>query len=264
MQDFSSHKPVFKFHWFYSLAFLLFCIWLCCFFLFPKPVFAEHPGQNHIHKTETQFFNNDFISKQKKANRAYLSTQAVFPFQSVDNQTIHNNKYLMTKTDYYSKAKEYFSKRNIPLHHFLNIGIGAILIESFYPFKTTAYPFFVYISYRKEKWGQVKIPIIFSFQYEPLFNPNSRDRIHGLTGVRYPTSFDLTLFHVDLMAGFSLPAALDFEKEKPALELRLLFTHIIGSKASSHRLYFQWGAKARLKERFLPGFVIQIGLDNHL
>ena len=79
---------------------------------------------------------------------------------------------LLAKTNGYLKAKKYFEKRKRPLHHFLDIGVGAILIESFYPFKTTSHPFFAYINYRKEKWGQTKLPIIFSFQYESLLIKN--------------------------------------------------------------------------------------------
>ena len=163
--------------------------------------------------------------------------------------------------DSYSKATKYFTERERPLHHFLDIGLTATLIESLYPLQTTAYPFSAYINYRKERWGRIKLPVILSLQYEKLFNKQN-SRIHTLIGLRYPVSHDLSLFHAGLMAGVSFPAELSFKD--PALEFRLLFTHIIGPKAGAHRLYFQWGAKASWKKRFQPGLIIQLGLDSHL
>ena len=64
------------------------------------------------------------------------------------------------------------------------------------------------------------------------------------------------------MAGTSIPVS--FKTEEMALELRLLFTHIIGPKAATKRLYFQWGAKANLREEFQYGLIVQLGLDMHL
>ncbi len=171
---------------------------------------------------------------------------------------------VVAKTNYYKKAQKYFIERERPLHHFLDFGIGLTLIESFYPFETTAYPFTAYLNYRREKWGSTKIPIIFSFHYESLFKQNYNSRIHTLAGIRYPTSHDLRLFHVEFLAGVSVPLNFSFKMEKWALEARLLFTHIIGPKAGHHRLYFQWGAKARLKQQFRSGLIVQLGLDNHL
>ena len=177
----------------------------------------------------------------------------------------NTSSLLLAKTDYYAKAKKYFEERKRSLHHFLDIGVGATLIESFYPFEMTAWPFFVYVNYRREKWSQTKIPIIFSFQYEPLFNSEASHRVHALAGLRYPPTHDLSPFHVDFMAGvsFSLKSS-DLKKDKMAMELRLLFTHIIGPKASPYRLYFQWGAKARVTNPFQSGLVVRLGLDNHL
>ena len=173
-----------------------------------------------------------------------------------------SNKISVAKKDYYIKATEYFKKRARPLRHFLDLGVGGTFIESFYPLKTTSHPFFAYINYRKERWGKTKIPIIFSFQYEALFNQAVHSRVHALTGFRYPTSHDLTLFHVDFMLGTSVPVL--FKLEEIALELRLLFTHIIGPKDATKRLYFQWGTKTRLKDRFQYGLIVQVGLDMHL
>ena len=177
----------------------------------------------------------------------------------------HTSSALLAKTDYYSKARKYFEERKRPLHHFLDIGVGATLIESFYPFEMTAWPFFVYVNYRREKWGQTKIPLIFSFQYESLFNSEVSNRVYALTGMRYPLTNDLSLFHVDFMAGvsFSLKSS-DLKKDKIAMELRLLLTHVIGPKASPYRLYFQWGAKARVTNPFQSGLIVQLGLDSHL
>ena len=207
-------------------------------------------------------------------NKKYLSSLLILSclfFLFHETATAKYNKDIASispvftvKRNPYGEAKEYFIKRKRPLHHFLDMGIGATLIESFYPFEMTAYPFFVYLSYRREKWGQVKIPVIFSFQYEALFNKNTTHRVHALTGLRYPTSHDLSLFHVDFMTGFSLPLSPSFKEDSLALELRLLFTHIIGPKASTHRLYLQWGVKAQLKNQFRSGLIIQVGLDNHL
>ncbi|MDE0518507.1 MAG: hypothetical protein OXH36_02980 [Bdellovibrionales bacterium] len=195
-----------------------------------------------------------------KSNSVILSLSP--PTPTYNSLSTQKTPFLLAKKNDYVKAKEYFKKRKRPLHHFLDLGIGGVLIESFYPFKTTSHPFFAYISYRKEKWRQTKIPIIFSLQYESLFNQKSHSRIHALAGLRYPTSHDLTLFHVDFMAGTSAPAS--FKLEEIALELRLLFTHIIGPKAATKRLYFQWGTKARLKDRFQYGLIGQVGLDIHL
>ena len=181
----------------------------------------------------------------------------------VESVTSISSSFIV-KTNYYNKAKKYFIERERPLRHFLDIGVGATLIESFYPFEMTAYPFFVYLNYRREKWWDIKIPIIFSFQYESPFNKYTFHRIHALTGFRYPISHDLTTFHVDLMTGFSFPLSLSFKEDSLALESRLLFTHIIGPKASTHRLYFQWGFKAQIGNQIRSGLIIQIGLDNHL
>ena len=165
----------------------------------------------------------------------------------------------------YAKAQEYFAKRQRPLRHFLDLGIGATLIESLYPFEMTAYPFSVYANYRREKWGQLKLPLIFSLQYAPLFNRHTPSRLHTLAGIRYPASHDLKLFHIDFHLGVSFPLDFSFKIHKPALELRLLLTHIIGPKDSRHRLYFQWGPKAQLtKKRFRSGLIVHLGLDNHL
>ena len=185
--------------------------------------------------------------------------------ESIKPLGLHASNMLLAKTNYYVKAKEYFEERQRPLHHFLDIGIGATLVESFYPFEMTAWPFYLYLNYRREKWGQKKIPVIFSVQYEPLFNKNDSNRIHTLAGLRYPTTHDLSPFHVDFMVGisFSLKSS-DLKKDRTAMELRLLFTHIIGPKASPYRLYFQWGAKARVTNPFQSGLVVQLGLDSHL
>ncbi|MDE0119693.1 MAG: hypothetical protein OXM55_06785 [Bdellovibrionales bacterium] len=190
-----------------------------------------------------------------------LSTQNKY-IEKISLNKKESPSLLLAKKNYYIKAANYFKQRKRPLHHFLDLGIGGVLIESFYPFKTTSYPFFAYINYRKEKWGQTKIPIIFSFQYESLLNQKSHSRIHALGGLRYPTSHDLTLFHVDFMVGTSVPVL--FKIEEIALELRLLFTHIIGPKAATKRLYFQWGAKTTLKDQFQYGLIVQLGLDMHL
>lgn len=179
--------------------------------------------------------------------------------------SLHASNVLLAKTDYLTKARKYFAERKRPLHHFLDIGVGATLVESFYPFELTAWPFYLYLNYRREKWGQTKIPVIFSVQYESLFNKNDSNRVHTLAGLRYPATHDLSPFHVDLMLGvsFSLKSS-DLKKDRTAMELRLLFTHIIGPKASPHRLYFQWGAKARVTNPFQSGLVVQLGLDSHL
>ncbi len=176
----------------------------------------------------------------------------------------NGNNILLAKTNYYKSAQKYFTERQRPLRHYLDLGIAVTLIESFYPFETTAYPFTAYINYRKEKWGNTKIPIIFSLHYESIFKQHYRTRIHTLAGVRYPTSHDLSLFHVEFLAGISFPFNFSFKAEKLALEMRLLFTHIIGPKAGAHRLYLQWGAKAHLKQQFRSGLVVHLGLDNHL
>lgn len=170
---------------------------------------------------------------------------------------------LLASNTYYSKAQEYFKVRKRPIHHFLDIGIGFTPIYSFYPFELTAYPFSAYLNYRRERWGSLKIPIIFSFQYKYLLSKNiSLNQIHALIGIRYPTSHDLRLFHVDFLTGFSLPTS--FEIEKIALEIRLLFTHVIGPKNATTRLYFQWGTAIQLQKTFRPGLLIQLGLDNHI
>ena len=216
------------------------------------------------------FLSLSFISI-KTAKAEHKNTD-YFDLSIISNESAYGNKFdkrslsslFVVKADYYDKARKYFTARKRPIHHFLDMGVGAVLIESFYPFETTAYPFFVYFNYRKEKWGQIKIPVIFSIQYEALFNKRNPHRIHTLLGVRYPTSHDLSLFHVELMSGISFPLNPISKQDKIALEFRLLFTHIIGPKASPNRLYFQWGAKARLKQRLQPGLIIQIGLDNHL
>lgn len=174
------------------------------------------------------------------------------------------NKTAEAKSNYHNKARQYFIDRKRPLHHFLDVGVGAALVDSFYPFEMTAYPFFAYINYRREKWGKTKIPVIFSLQYEALFKKQSSYRIHTLVGVRYPKTHDLTPFHVEFLSGASYALKPFTKQDNPAMEFRLLFTHIIGPKASTNRLYFQWGAKARLREQFQSGLIIQIGLDNHL
>ena len=186
-----------------------------------------------------------------------------------DNGPIKAKDHTSQKTartlNSFAKAQEYFAKRQRPLRHFLDIGIGATLIESFYPFEMTAYPFSVYANYRREKWGQLKLPLAFSLQYAPLFNRHIPARIHTLAGIRYPASHDLKLFHIDFHIGVSFPLDFSFKIHKPALELRFLLTHIIGPKDSRHRLYFQWGPKAYLtKKQFRSGLIVHLGLDNHL
>ena len=190
----------------------------------------------------------------KKTGKETLLTNNSHPIESTSIVNI--------STNYYKAAQKYFKERKRPLHHFLDIGGGAILVHSFFPWETTAYPFFVYLNYRRERWRQVKIPVIFSLQYSPLFSQQNFHRIHTLIGLRYPTSHDLNTFHLDLMMGASFP--LSFAIEKTALELRLLSTHIIGPKSSASRLYFQWGAKAQIKKTTKVGLTVQLGLDNHL
>ena len=180
------------------------------------------------------------------------------------NAEQNGNNTLLAKINYYKSAQKYFTERQRPLRHYLDLGIAVTLIESFYPFETTAYPFTAYINYRREKWGNTKITVIFSFHYESIFNQYYKKRIHTLVGVRYPTSHDLSRFHVEFLAGLSFPLNFSFKAEKLALEMRLLFTHIIGPKAGAHRLYLQWGAKAHLKQQFRSGLVVHLGLDNHL
>ena len=218
--------------------------WLCLWLLFSETAYAKSVKGSFTSPNTVQLYS-------KNTYKPHLASQNPY-------------SVLFAKKNYYISAKKYFAERKRPLHHFLDIGIGATLIESFYPFETTAFPFFVYLNYRREKWGQVKIPVIFSFHYEPSFNLYPLNRIHTLAGLRYPTSHDLSLFHVDLMAGVSFPLKSSAKAEKLALELRLLFTHIIGPKASTHRFYFQWGAKARLEKQFRSGLVVQMGIDNHL
>ena len=69
---------------------------------------------------------------------------------------------------------------------------------------------------------------------------------------------------LNLMSGLSFPLKPITKQDSLAMEFRLLFTHIVGPRASANRLYLQWGAKAQLKEQFQSGLIIQIGLDNHL
>ena len=192
------------------------------------------------------------------ANETHIKSRSKTP------TTIIKKPFLLTSnTSHYSKAKEYFKVRKRPLHHFLDIGIGSTPIHSFHPFEFTAYPFSAYLNYRREQWSSLKIPIIFSFQYKYLLSKDiSLNQIHTLIGIRYPTSHDLRLFHVDFLTGFSLPTS--FKIEKIALEMRLLFTHVIGPKSSTTRLYFQWGTAVQLHKTFRAGLLIQIGLDNHI
>ena len=202
-----------------------------------------------------------FFSTRANANEAH--TISISKISTTPTQKDFSSPLLIAQTNYYSKAQEYFKVRKRPLHHFLDIGIGSTPIHSFYPFEFTAYPFSVYLNYRREQWGSLKIPIIFSFQYKYLLSENiSLNQIHTLIGVRYPTSHDLRLFHVDFLTGFSLPTSFDIKKI--ALEMRLLFTHVIGPKNSTTRLYFQWGTAVQLQKTFRAGLLIQIGLDNHI
>ncbi len=208
-----------------------------------------------------------FLFNKKAEAKDNYSIPLISPYPvsaNISDTEFSNYPFLVTKNNYYNKAKKYFIHRKRPLHHFLDIGVGATLIESFYPFEMTAYPFFAYINYRRERWGKTKIPVIFSVQYEALFNKNSPHRIHTLVGIRYPNTHDLTPFHVELLSGASLPLKPITKQDGLAMEFRLLFTHIIGPKTSTNRLYFQWGAKARLKQQFQSGLIIQMGLDNHL
>ena len=198
------------------------------------------------------------------SSQAVLSSYSLFQ-QSAGSQKNQPTRVLSSVNSGYAKAQEYFAQRQRPLRHFLDIGVGATIIESIYPFELTAYPFSVYINYRREKWGQLKMPILFSLQYAPLFNRHIPQRISALAGFRYPASHDLKLFHVGFRLGVSLPTDFSFKINKPALELRLLLTHIIGPKDSAHRLYFQWGPQASLTtKQFRAGLTARIGLDNHL
>lgn len=215
------------------------------------------------------FFSlSSVLSFYSASAESYLFPQtektSYFKNFSATAKPAEGNNTLLASTNYYNTAKKYFIERKRPLRHYLDLGIGVTLIESFYPFETTAYPFTAYINYRKEKWGNTKIPIIFSLHYESLFKQYYRSRIHTLAGIRYPTSHDLSRFHVEFLAGVSFPLNFSFKAEKLALEMRLLFTHIIGPKAGVHRFYFQWGAKAHLKQRFRSGLIVHLGLDNHL
>ena len=165
-------------------------------------------------------------------------------------------------SQYYKEAKDYFMQRKRPRRDFIDVGIGATVIESLYPLEMTAFPFYLYFNYRRERAKNFKTPLLFSLQYEMLGRAY-QSRIHGLMGLQHPASHDLNLFHVGFMMGFSFPFKTS-SREKPGLEFRLLFTHIIGPKASTHRLYLQWGAKAQLTNKFKSGLVVQLGLDNYL
>ena len=175
-------------------------------------------------------------------------------------------KDLSTAKKYYSKASKYFKERNRPLRHFLDIGAGASPVKSFYPFETEKYPLFMYLNYRREKWGSWRLPIIFSLHYEHSFfyAEGLPHRITVLAGGRWPLSKDLKTFYIDLLLGSSFILGETLNLKLLPLDARLLFTHIISSKYKRGRFYVQWGPRIRLDQGFHPGAAIHLGLDFHL
>ena len=163
------------------------------------------------------------------------------------------------------KAQNYFVERKRPLRHFLDIGVGLSPIPSVSPFEvTTAFPVFLYVNYRRERWKKLKVPVIFSLKYETDFLIHEKHKAHVLAGVRFPRSHDLNRFHVDLLAGLSFPANFSFQEEKLAGEGQLLLTHIVGPRAGINRFYFQWGSSIKWQERVTFGLILHLGVDNHL
>lgn len=202
------------------------------------------------------------FSSFAKAN-SYFHTK-LYTKNNINKFTSQNSSFDMVfldKKKYYKKAAEYFQKRKRPLHHFIDIGIGATLIESFYPFSTTAYPFYFYLNYRREKWNKTKIPIIFSVQYEPA---SSSHQIHTFIGIRQPHSYDLRLFYVDCMFGISFPSKWEMNTKNIVWELRLLFIHIMSGQNSAHRFYFKWGPTVQWNQKWRSSLLVQMGIDNHL
>ena len=205
--------------------------------------------------------NSDIHSKQiNKKNTTHLFL--TLNQQNVKDITSNSKKY-------YSKAAEYFKERKRPLRHFLDMGGGLSPIKSIYPFQTGKYPLFIYLNYRREKWGTWRLPVIFSIQYEHSFFYDEGGQSHRLTpliGLRYPPAKDLRTFYVDLLIGtsFLIPPPDSHNLWPLPLDTRLLFTHIIGAKHKSYRLYIQWGLRTRLETEFYFSPILQFGLDIHL
>ena len=196
---------------------------------------------------------------------------------SAENQYTHNEKLLASKkpdlkkltTDskkYYSKAAKYFQERKRPLRHFLDLGMGIHPIKSLYPFQTGKYPVAVYLNYRRERWGTWRLPVIFSIQYEHgfFYEEGQHHRLTPLIGLRYPPSKDLRIFYAELLVGTSFLLADSLNPRLLPLDTRLLFTHIIGTKYKTYRLYLQWGLRTRWEKNFHFAPALQIGIDLHL
>ena len=168
---------------------------------------------------------------------------------------------------YYSKAAQYFKERKRPLRHFLDIGGGLSPIKTIYPFQTGKYPLFIYLNYRRERWGTWRLPIIFSIQYEHgfFYEEGQPHRLTPLIGFRYPPAKDLRTFYVELLAGTSFLLQDSFDPSLLPLDTRLLFTHIISSKHKAHRLYIQWGLRTQWEiDTFYFAPLLQVGWDIHL
>ena len=205
-----------------------------------------------------------------------LISVASTAYGTEDNYTHYEKLFASTQPDlkklasdsqkYYSKAAKYFKERKRPLRHFLDLGIGISPIKSIYPFQTGKYPVFIYLNYRREKWGTWRLPVIFSIQYEHgfFYEEGQAHRLTPLIGLRYPPSKDLRTFYVDFLAGTSFLLADSLNPWLLPLDTRLLFTHIIGAKYKSYRLYIQWGLRMRLETNFYFAPILQIGIDLHL
>ena len=164
----------------------------------------------------------------------------------------------------YEKAAEFFQKRSRPMRHFVDFGAGTHLINSFYPFELTNFPLLFHLNYRREKWGDLRLPLMASLQYEPKWKERDHSRFYTLIGGRYPTSHDLTHFYIDLLMGISFSFTDSSNDSHIPIELQLWFTHILGPKNLRGRLYLQWGLKARYQSEFIGAAALRMGIDYHL
>ena len=186
----------------------------------------------------------------------------VFIFCAVRPQTAQAKE----KKSFYSKAAGYFKERKRPLRHFLSFSAGAHPLKSVYPLKTSKYPLFLYLSYRKERWGSWKQAILFSLQYEHSFyyEEGLPHRFSPSIGFRWPTSHDLKTFYVDVTAGTSFLANDSLNLKLLPFNMHLLFNHITSPKHKRGRFYIGWGVKMRMDQKIHFAPVVLAGLDYHL
>ena len=166
----------------------------------------------------------------------------------------------------FGSTESYSSYKRAPvLHHYLEVG-GAT--DAYLPFFYRQIPRVgVTLSYRKEKWGGVKLPIQFRLHYWFARMKETLRQFDVLFGFRLPKSHDLTAHHLDIWMGTALSYGGKAGRvwDLP-FKLHIYYTHILGPMDSRFRFFFQAGPYMNLflKSKLTWGVGLHFGLDMHL